>query len=545
MERRFDMSDFEQSLKDHADQFELIPSKRIWNGIYNNLHPGSKWPSITVAIVLLITLITVGNLNNSPKQNENNSATGSNATIEKNMPAIRIKKGIANNPLSEKNKAGIISNENYLKDKSDNIPDNSTTTNSSSINIGNTMIDESNKVSGNSTSKEYTTTAVKNISNLAGNTQNSNSKNQKTVSNNSSINSINNNPGDSHENLIVINDNNTDGNILPSQKSTSFNDADEVYKLQNNIDDAILKEAFNSIQNDLILNVSNQIATYKSDEFPTPISEENESAQSKNTSSINSKNENQQHNAAAHVHRKKNRNIEWSYYVTPLISKATYRGKGIEPPTTSIFSPIVILQDPSANGMIYNAKMGFETGAKMTYTISKKWKFLTGFNLNYSDYNIVSNLLHPTFATLMLKDTYSGMPYSKSYITYYGNGQSLNQVSLNNYNLQASIPIGLQYSLWKNKKLEISIASAIEPSIVLKSYAYIISADKRYYVNDPTLMRKMNLGGNFGSFITFSSRKVKWHIGPDVHYQLLSTYKGYYPIKEHLIDYGIRIGISR
>jgi hypothetical protein len=67
MERRFDMSDFEQSLKDHADQFKLMPSKRVWNGIYNNLHPGSSWPSITVAIILVITLITVGNLNNSPK----------------------------------------------------------------------------------------------------------------------------------------------------------------------------------------------------------------------------------------------------------------------------------------------------------------------------------------------------------------------------------------------------------------------------------------------------------------------------------------------
>ena len=66
MERRFDMSDFEQSLKDHADQFKMTPSKRVWNGIYNNLHPGSKWPSITVAIVFLITLVTIGNLNNSP-----------------------------------------------------------------------------------------------------------------------------------------------------------------------------------------------------------------------------------------------------------------------------------------------------------------------------------------------------------------------------------------------------------------------------------------------------------------------------------------------
>ena len=79
MERRFDMSDFEQSLKDHADQFRLIPSKRVWNGIYNNLHPGSKWPSITVAIIFLITLITVGNLNNSVKNFESKDVTAFNS----------------------------------------------------------------------------------------------------------------------------------------------------------------------------------------------------------------------------------------------------------------------------------------------------------------------------------------------------------------------------------------------------------------------------------------------------------------------------------
>ena len=76
MERRFDMSDFEQSLKDHADQFKMVPSKRVWNGIYNNLHPGSKWPSITIAILFLFTLITISRLNNSTSPIKNSATTG-------------------------------------------------------------------------------------------------------------------------------------------------------------------------------------------------------------------------------------------------------------------------------------------------------------------------------------------------------------------------------------------------------------------------------------------------------------------------------------
>jgi len=232
------------------------------------------------------------------------------------------------------------------------------------------------------------------------------------------------------------------------------------------------------------------------------------------------------------------------YYITPTISSASFNGSDLSSSIVN-YSPLVVFQRSNSNGMMYNAKPGFETGAKMTYALSKKWKVLTGFNLNYSDYNIVSNPIHPTFATLMLKDESTGALYSKNYITFYGDGQSYSQVGLTNYSLQFSIPIGIEYQVWGNKKMQISIASAIEPSVVLGSNSFIISSDKRNYVQDPDLMRKMNLGGNFGAFISFGSNKIKWHIGPDIHYQLLSTYKSIYPAQEHLINYGIRIGISK
>src|SRR5690242_19023139 len=86
MERRFDMSDFEQSLKDHADQFRMTPSKRVWNGIYNNLHPGSKWPSLTVAVVFIIALVTVGTLNNSSRHLQS-SANSTSSPVSNELKA--------------------------------------------------------------------------------------------------------------------------------------------------------------------------------------------------------------------------------------------------------------------------------------------------------------------------------------------------------------------------------------------------------------------------------------------------------------------------
>ena len=62
MERRFFMNDFEQSLKEQADQFQMVPSKKVWHGIYNDLHPGRKWPSIAMSLSLIFTLVVIGHM---------------------------------------------------------------------------------------------------------------------------------------------------------------------------------------------------------------------------------------------------------------------------------------------------------------------------------------------------------------------------------------------------------------------------------------------------------------------------------------------------
>ncbi|HEY5465088.1 MAG TPA: hypothetical protein VIJ95_17630 [Hanamia sp.] len=557
MERRFDMSDFEQSLKDHADQFILIPSKRVWNGIYNNLHPGSKWPSITVAIVLLITLVTIGNINNTPKPGQ---TTTSGMVISKNVPnskTTNIKDSYSRNDITS-SENDITSNKTKQLINADNESDrnnpvsgnngkdinaNENRVAGNSINAKNKMVVGQSGTFENNKSIDYSTSGDKNISTSVKENRRERINDKNSDQKNVSVIIISNN---NQEYVSLENSNRMDdfNSSLLLQSINGNNNPSEIESVLNTDDDIILKETYNSIRNDLAIPVSNEIFSFVPTWTYSFNLGRNVSGNQINNGGVNSEKGNQTGNIKAHNHKKKNKNIEWVYYVAPVISTATFRGKGIAPPPNN-YSPIVIYQSPSYNGMIYHAKLGFETGATMTYALSKKWKLVTGVNLNYSDYNVISNLLHPTFATLMLKSSSTGIAYSKSYITYYGNGQSLNQVALTNYNLQFSIPVGLEYQIWGNKKVQINLASTIGPSLVLKSNAHIISSDKRYYVSDPTLMRKMNLSGNFGPFISFSSRKVKWHIGPELNYQLLSTYKNYYPIKEHLIDYGIRIGISK
>ncbi len=507
IDRRFDMMDFEQSLKDHADQFRLIPSKRIWNGIYNNLHPGSRWPSMTMGIVFILTLISIGYLNNSSKKTTLHIASATIAGRESGNS-----KSTNSNSFDLGSNSGSGSDQQSLNEE-DPEPGNSSEklsikeAGNEKLNVQNALQTSSYRSSLIGT-KDYSENGG-----LPSNEVNVAKKDNRTTNYGFAL--------DPDVQGILSEKNN-----ISQDNLNSFVKADMAIMIDNNMD--------------MFENSDNIIAAIALANQVHPSS----GLQLNSYSAINTHLQQPEKTFSKKIPRRWNKKIKWIYYITPTISTTSFNGSDL---TSSAFnySPLVVFQRSTSNGMIYNAKPGFETGAKMTYALSKKWKLLTGLNLNYSDYNIVSNPIHPTFATLTLKNMSTGALYSKNYITFYGDGQSYSQIGLTNYSMQFSIPLGIEYQVWGNQKMQIDIASAVEPSVVLQSNSYIISSDKRNYVQDPDLMRKMNLGGNFGAFISFGSSKIKWHIGPDLYYQLLSTYKNEYTGKEHLINYGIRIGLSK
>ena len=506
MERRFDMSDFEQSLKDHADQFKMIPSKRVWNGIYNNLHPGSKWPSITVAILFLITLITIGNLNNST------SHFNTLANTDLNSTKIISKAKNENHPVNQ------LSDQSKRK------------INSSKINVNSTL---------NSTSQEKLNSQNKNssVTHLVPPNTLSEKNNRQTVAKLHL-------PVDD----ISINDAITNfqakNNFTNSSTSVNEQIGDVSVLAQSDEHQANLQIALVQMPDlfnyDLAIPISYNIFSSPPDQslYLTAMS-------LKTVEEMTSDDDALKQNTALNtkkLHRKKNNKIKWVFYVNPTVSSVLFNKRTIQP--SSGVSSIVVLSGQPSFKLIHKNRIGMEAGSEMSLKLSQRFKFITGFNFSYSGYSNVSNLEHPTFATLTLNDNH-GRPYSKNYITHYGNGQSQDHISLPNYNLEASIPVGIQYNIWGNNKIKIDVASLLEPSFLLKSNAYMISSDGRYYVNDPSLVRKTNLEANFGTYITLTGKKIKWHLGPNVRYQLLSTYKNIYPTKEHLIEYGIRIGISK
>src|SRR6185437_9290629 len=370
MERRFDMSDFEQSLKDQADQFTLIPSRRVWNGIYNNLHPGSKWPSITVAIVFVITLFTIGFFNNSSKKHSSEAVTSptaksiaNNYGTPSNLKASGTNSTIGNKTTVEKNTSiekddgvSLIDNKGNLK-KSENERLNTAVGTKKNKNVG----------------QNGTQAFFSNRKNISSKTEGSISRNKIADDNNINYKPTNQRINEEENNEISLEDYHSfmaPGQALINEYISiepAYNNNNEAYTLVTNTED------FSSSYQ---LETSSLLETHIH-----PL---------KTTTNQLKKN-----------HRKRNKNVEWTYYITPMISAPIFRNSSLA--SSVNFSPLAIFQNAASNGMIYHANLAFETGAKITYAVSKKWKVFSGVNLNYSDYNLVSNLLHPTFATLTLK----------------------------------------------------------------------------------------------------------------------------------------------
>ena len=106
------------------------------------------------------------------------------------------------------------------------------------------------------------------------------------------------------------------------------------------------------------------------------------------------------------------------------------------------------------------------------------------------------------------------------------------------------MPVGLEVNLFGNKKLQVGIAGTVQPTYLLNRNTYLITADYKY-ATEPALVRKWNVNTSAEAFVSYKTGDLKWQVGPQVRYQLFSSYIKEYPIRENLYNYGIKIGVTK
>ena len=108
-----------------------------------------------------------------------------------------------------------------------------------------------------------------------------------------------------------------------------------------------------------------------------------------------------------------------------------------------------------------------------------------------------------------------------------------------------SLPIGVQWEVLQGKHLGINAEASVQPTLTLNTNTYLLSTDYKHYTTGNDLIRKWNINTSMGFNISYKSGSLLYMVGPQVRYQHLPTYSNLYPIKEYLLDYGIRFGITK
>jgi hypothetical protein len=190
--------------------------------------------------------------------------------------------------------------------------------------------------------------------------------------------------------------------------------------------------------------------------------------------------------------------------------------------------------------------MGFEFGSSIVYRITRNIAIKAGLQFNYSRYTIEAySSSNPQPATITLNSIYG---YSPNSITGYTNVQNFGGNSgetLQNQYFDLSTPVGMEIKVLGNEKLQFNVSATLEPTYLLNRNSYLLATDYSNYVKDPTLFRRWNFNGGLEVFASYKIKGLRLQIGPQFHYQLLSTFVGAYPIKENLKEYGLKIGLTK
>jgi hypothetical protein len=234
---------------------------------------------------------------------------------------------------------------------------------------------------------------------------------------------------------------------------------------------------------------------------------------------------------------------KWSLqlYASPIVS---YRRLSNFNNRSDKYVPVAINYAGNLDNYVHHKPaIGFEFGTKVNYEISKSLHLYLGAQLNYSRYYIDAFNYHSEKASIALNN--AQVADTVSNYTSIRNFDGYSPEQLQNQYFQLSVPVGAELRLLGNKRFQLSIAGAIQPTYLISSNSYLISSDYKNYIQNPDLARRFNVHTNFEAFVSYKMGGLKWQLGPQFRYQLLSSYSDKYPIREYLTEFGIKLGITK
>ncbi len=502
MEKEFYQEDELASFLNEATaDFKMYPARKVWHSLYNNLHPGRKWPSLAVAVFLISSIVYLGISNNnyinkhsqlaqnSVRLNKNNAET----TSKNNRPAkINIKQNaVPSTPVISRISGTPFS---YNNDTYEKIIENSTTA---------ATTEKSSEL----------TPAVSSLP-LASRTAN-----------------------------ILNSDNKSQ--IAERTKSKIRNEAKSSDIRNTSSPTAFLSEQPNKDAVEIELN--NSIKITKDDEPAIKLNKENLLSHTELKSWLDN---------FAFYNKPGDRSAKSRgsiiYYVTTSVGFRSLKEKnttisGISPSIAPApVNPVITGTTININERVtQHYSMNLEAGAKMMYRINERLSLGAGLQFNYTNYIINATKLDHTIQTDIFMVDKSGN-YKEARGSNYANAIRNNSNVLNNSTIQFSIPIGIEMKILGGNRLKWFAGAAVQPGVVLGGNAYALSSNNEFYINDPSLLRRTNINTSVESYLSYrTGAGISIIAGPQLRYQLFSTYKDKYNYTEKLYNAGIKIGLKK
>ena len=237
--------------------------------------------------------------------------------------------------------------------------------------------------------------------------------------------------------------------------------------------------------------------------------------------------------------------LEWQLYFTPSVSyRALFRNDN---PANRYFAYNNLVPGGSLDSKVHHSPaLGFEIGNTFMYALTKSMRVKARVQFNYSKYNINAYTTNPEPATIRLANSNLRTETISVTSSLKTSGSYYNATTIASQNTALSFPVGADLKLLGNSRVSWGIGGSVQPTIILNNKAYIVTNDLKNYVNNADVFRSFLMNSALETYVRIEKGNgVALQVGPQLRYQISSSYSSKYTISEHLIEYGIKVGIIK
>jgi len=483
------IDDFEQFLKNQADKHRMYPSDQIWRNINQQLHGNSRWPALTFAAILTGALLTAGLIFLHPEKD-----------LFK-LPTVAVTETTATNKIAtgKKNiKAPATVDITSLKpvdEKTVIYPFNTPA-----------LVEAQNDY-------VYSNLSVVQITEVETAVLSGSVKNEIAISGivNANLNFSDKGVHPVVEQTIGSYKNKTSETLLGSGVGILSDDDVETY------DET---KAGNSSSENTTINAGNDLGYEIQESF---LADEK-----------------------AIVSRKKTNRFSVQMYGGSNIS---YRRLS-EPESYDYHFPYnpAITADPRKNVNNYvsqRAAIGFEFGTAIAYALTDRVKIKAGIQFNLRQYHIDAFKSVAEPAVLLISNSSTLTTDSVMVYSSVRNNVGSKPITIQNRYFQIGLPVGIDWTFVEGRKVNFSFGATLQPTYQINTNMYMITSDYKNYVQQPNMVRRWNFNAGAEAMANFSAGGLKWQVGPQLRYQMMPTQSKSLSVHEHLIDYGVKVGIVK